>query len=185
MLRGFAEQLGDRIGRITPAGVITEFPVPNAFSAPFGIAAGPDGNLWFAEAGAPRIGRITPATHAEIAVYRRTTGEWFIRRARDRGLTQVAWGGPGLDVPVPGDYDGDGRTDLAVFRTTTAEWFILRSSDGVLRQVTFGGPGLDVPVPGDYDADGKADVAVFRKTTAEWFIVRSSDGAGPVLSRAW
>jgi hypothetical protein len=79
-------------------------------------------------------------------------------------------------VPVPGDYDGDGRTDLAVFRPPTAEWFILSSSDGGLTQVTFGGPGLDVPVPGDYDADGKADVAVFRTTTGEWFIVRSSDG---------
>ena len=41
---------GNKIGRITPAGVITEFPVPHGQRAlPDGIAAGPDGNLWFTE----------------------------------------------------------------------------------------------------------------------------------------
>ena len=36
-----------------------EFPVPTPFSSPVGIAAGPDGNLWFTELGANQIGRIT------------------------------------------------------------------------------------------------------------------------------
>ncbi len=58
----FAESAGttgsDRIGRITPAGTVTEFPVGR--SSPTGITAGPDGNLWFTEL-RDRIGRITPA----------------------------------------------------------------------------------------------------------------------------
>ena len=37
------------IGRITPAGVITEYRLPNPLSAPCEITAGPDGNLWFTE----------------------------------------------------------------------------------------------------------------------------------------
>src|SRR5262245_64901599 len=56
----FAETLADRIGRITPAGVVTQFSLP-FLSAPAEITAGPDGNLWFTEAGSSRIGRITPA----------------------------------------------------------------------------------------------------------------------------
>jgi streptogramin lyase len=40
-------------------GTITEFTVPTAGAAPWGIAAGPDGNLWFTESGAGKIGRIT------------------------------------------------------------------------------------------------------------------------------
>ena len=40
---------GNRIGRITTAGVITEFTVPTADSVPIGITAGPDGALWFTE----------------------------------------------------------------------------------------------------------------------------------------
>jgi streptogramin lyase len=54
------------IGRVTPGGAITEFPLaPNPANGPFGIAAGPDGNLWFTLSpqsdlpGNSAIGRIT------------------------------------------------------------------------------------------------------------------------------
>jgi virginiamycin B lyase len=50
-----------KIGRITTAGTVTEFATPAANSDPRGIAVGPDGNLWFAEAGGNNIGRITTA----------------------------------------------------------------------------------------------------------------------------
>ena len=57
----FTEQAGDRIGRITPRGVVTEFSAGlTPFSLASSITAGPDGNLWFTE-NAGRIGRITPA----------------------------------------------------------------------------------------------------------------------------
>jgi virginiamycin B lyase len=65
----FTEQSGDRIGRITPRGVLTEYSAGiTPFSNPTAIAAGPDGNLWFTEnagfSGASttgRIGQITPS----------------------------------------------------------------------------------------------------------------------------
>src|SRR5260370_37288280 len=45
----------------TPAALtITEFPLLSNDSGPSGITAGPDGNLWFTQAGG-KIGRITPA----------------------------------------------------------------------------------------------------------------------------
>src|SRR5262250_830471 len=41
---------------------VTEFPIPDTVTPrPEGITRGPDGNLWFAETLADRIGRITPA----------------------------------------------------------------------------------------------------------------------------
>ena len=43
---------------------ITEFAIPTANSDPSGITAGPDGNLWFTEADAGKIGEINPTTHA-------------------------------------------------------------------------------------------------------------------------
>lgn len=49
---------GNMIGRITPTGAITLFPLPDG-NWPSGITTGPDGNLWFADGDA--IGRITPA----------------------------------------------------------------------------------------------------------------------------
>src|SRR5438309_2064360 len=60
----FTESFGNQIGRITPAGVITEFPPlssPTSLSGPDSITVGPDGNLWFTEDSGNKIGRITPA----------------------------------------------------------------------------------------------------------------------------
>ena len=48
------------VHQASPAGSITEFPVPTANSHPIGIAAGPDGNLWFTEFDVNKIGRISP-----------------------------------------------------------------------------------------------------------------------------
>jgi virginiamycin B lyase len=56
----FTEHSGNKIGRITPAGVITEFPIPTRRSGPFGITAGPDGNLWFTETNGNKIGAFDP-----------------------------------------------------------------------------------------------------------------------------
>src|SRR5262245_5907799 len=40
---------------------VTEFPVPTPQSNLVGITRGPDGNMWFTDALAGKIGRITPA----------------------------------------------------------------------------------------------------------------------------
>ncbi len=84
----FTDLGGNKIGRITTAGKITEFAIPTVGSWPGGIAAGPDGALWFTEL-AGRIGRVTTAgaitefaspvisrfrlTHKVFAVGRRST----------------------------------------------------------------------------------------------------------------
>jgi hypothetical protein len=42
-------------------GAITEFRLPNPYSSPYRIAAGPDGAMWFTENGANRLGRVRVA----------------------------------------------------------------------------------------------------------------------------
>jgi virginiamycin B lyase len=56
----FTEFAANKIGKITPAGVVTEYSVPTANSGPYGIALGNDGNMWFTEANGNKIGTITP-----------------------------------------------------------------------------------------------------------------------------
>jgi streptogramin lyase len=50
---------GNRVGRITMDGEITEFPIPSREGSPINIAAGPDGNVWYTKGAA--LGRVTPA----------------------------------------------------------------------------------------------------------------------------
>ena len=50
---------GNRIGRLTVRGQVTEFDIPTADAVPLGIVRGKDGNLWFAERQGRAIGRIS------------------------------------------------------------------------------------------------------------------------------
>lgn len=52
----FVEPSNSAVGRITPAGIVTEFP---ADPGPEGVTAGPDGNLWYTYG--QGVGRMTPA----------------------------------------------------------------------------------------------------------------------------
>jgi len=45
------------LGRVTPSGTISEFPIP---AVPTSICSGPDGNVWFPESDAGRIARFVP-----------------------------------------------------------------------------------------------------------------------------
>lgn len=49
---------GNRVGRITMNGAVTEFPIPSAAGSPINIAVGPDRNVWFTKGSI--LGRVTP-----------------------------------------------------------------------------------------------------------------------------
>jgi predicted CoA-binding protein len=113
----------------------------------------------------------------ETAVFRRSTGRWYIINSYNGVQRSVSWGQKnGNDIPVPGDYDGDGKTDIAIFRPSNGNWYIISSSTGAQSSVQWGQSG-DVPVPGDYDGDGKTDKAVFRPSEGKWYFISSSTGA--------
>jgi sugar lactone lactonase YvrE len=75
------------IGMITPAGVVSEYPVPTASSGLQEITAGPDGNLWFTESAANQIGKITPAGVVnEYPVPTASSHPWGITAGPDGNL---------------------------------------------------------------------------------------------------
>ncbi len=81
------------------------------------------------------------------------------------------------DIPVNGDYDGDGRSDTSVYRPANGAWYRLNSSNGAFNAVQFG-IAEDKPVVGDYDADGIFDLAVFRPSSGIWYLLKSTEGFG-------
>jgi virginiamycin B lyase len=84
----FTESNGNKIGRITLDGVITEFPVPTAGSGPYGICLGPDKNIWFTERFADKIGRLVPSTGVitEFPVPTAFSQPWEIAPGADGNL---------------------------------------------------------------------------------------------------
>jgi hypothetical protein len=111
---------------------------------------------------------------SDLAVWRPSNGVWHVTRSNDQSYSASQFGGAQFgDVVVPGNYDGDKRTDQAVFRNGI--WYIQNSSNGAVQITQFGLPG-DKPVQGDYDGDGKTDIAVWRESNNVWYVLRSSDG---------
>jgi len=117
------------------------------------------------------IANFDSDTKSDISVFRPSTGFWYALTSGEQGFQVIQYGQNG-DIPVPGDYDGDGKTDQAVLRSSTGTFFIRKSSGG-FQQTQFGQSG-DIPVPGDYDGDLKTDIALWRPSTGVWYILGSS-----------
>ncbi len=107
----FTEQLGKKIGRITPGGVITEFPIPGTLVSPKQITAGPDGNVWFTDF--ISVGRITPdgsITRFQIPSSSLPEGItsgpdgniWITMSSRDFQIARVTPSGGITEFQVPG-----------------------------------------------------------------------------------
>ncbi len=84
------------------------------------------------------------------------------------------------DIPVVGDFDGNGIYDLAVYRNGT--WYTdtthTRTADA--SPLSFGGVSGDVPLAGDFDGDGISDLVIYRNGT--WYIRSSKTGATTTMT---
>lgn len=102
------------VGRITPAGAATEYPLPGGATDPFGLAVGPDAGIWFAQAVGNTIGRITTAGPPSITALGGLTAAsrpeyitqgaqntlWFTERDGNR-IGRISGIDAGIDIPEP------------------------------------------------------------------------------------
>ena len=121
---------------------------------------------------------------ATPGLYRRSTGQAFLRNANTTGVADVTFmfGNPG-DVPLAGDFDGDGCDSLSIYRPGEARFHIidrLGTDGGGLgpadRSYSFGDHG-DVPFVGDWDGDG-TDSAGLRRPSDGFVYLRNGQATG-------
>jgi hypothetical protein len=90
----------------------------------------------------------------------------------------------GSEVPLVGDFNGDGKADLATFtRGTTGDVFVALSTGN-----GFNGTGWkwhdafcfgsETPLVGDFNGDGRDDIATFTRGTTGDVFVALSTGSG-------
>jgi len=93
---------------------------------------------------------------------------WFAPGTASASAFQIYFGATS-DIPVPGDYDGDGKTDAVIYRPASGLWYGPRTGAAqIVIQMTLGQAG-DIPIPGDYDGDGDTDPAIYRPSSGLFF----------------
>jgi len=116
-----------------------------------------------------------PHLHFEERLNDKDVTPWFHGAAFVLGTTQQSQNCP--DVPLAGNFVGDGIAELAVFDRSTASFQISQPTGPIV--VTFG-LATDTPVVGDWNGDGVTDVGV-RRSSDRTFYLNTPTGLVPVV----
>ncbi|UCE42956.1 MAG: VCBS repeat-containing protein [Candidatus Aminicenantes bacterium] len=97
-------------------------------------------------------------TMPDLTIFRSSNSMWYVAGVKAWSVTAEKG-----DIPVPGDYDGDGMAYRAMYTPSTSTWHT------ELGDIVYGTEG-DIPVPADYNNDGFTDIAVFRPSNGIWYV---------------
>jgi hypothetical protein len=137
----------------------------------------------------PVAGKWTSAGSDRLGVFRPSTGYWYLdkngdgsvgscRRDQCEYLSVYANG----DLPVVGDWNGNGISELGLFRPSTGQWFLDKNGNKSWngcnkdRCVDLYGAPADLPVVGDWSGSGRSAIGVLRPSTGEWFLDYNNNG---------
>ncbi|NNC91642.1 MAG: hypothetical protein HKN80_04035, partial [Acidimicrobiia bacterium] len=113
-----------------------------------------------------------------------SSGYLYLRNANSFGVADIAifYGIP-EDMPLCGDWDGDGLETIGIFRPSSAT-FYLRNSNSLGfadSEFRFGQTG-DIPLAGDWFGSGHDSAAVYRPSTGMLYLADGRNGLGNVIA---
>jgi hypothetical protein len=117
---------------------------------------------------------------SKVGIWRPGTGRFYLdvngSGTWDAGIDAITVPfGVAIDLPVTGDWNGDGQSDAGVWRPSTGRFYLDANGNGTwdpgvdVITVPFGVP-TDLPVTGDWDSDGDTDVGVWRPSTGRFYL---------------
>jgi len=162
-----------------------------ALSTGTGFGAGLKWHDWFCIGNEiPMVGDFNGDGKDDLATLLRDTGANTARGDVFVALSTGTGFGPGVkwhdwfcignEIPLAGDFNGDGKDDLATFTRGSAGDVYVAVSTGTSfsgqgnKWHDYFGIGNEIPMAGDFNADGKTDIAVFAHDT------KTGDGRGDV-----
>ncbi|MEP7286022.1 MAG: choice-of-anchor Q domain-containing protein [Chloroflexota bacterium] len=111
-----------------------------------------------------------------IGMYHPATGTFNMRNTNTSGVPDLSIGfGASTDIPIAGDWNGDGIDTVGVYRPSTGQFLLTDfSTPGapITYNFTLGSPG-DLPMVGDWDGNGVDGVGVFRPTNGLIYLKNS------------
>jgi len=113
-----------------------------------------------------------PPSGMSLPAYRTGSGNFF-RDSLTSGAATSSFGfGNAGDVPLWGDWNGDGTPSIGVFRPSNRTFYLSNDNKTAAIVVTIGNAG-DLPAAGDFDGNGTDSIALFRPSTGQWFITNN------------
>ena len=99
-------------------------------------------------------------------------GQWHLRNEAG-AVTSFYFGNPG-DVPIMGDWDGDGIDTPGMYRQSDGFVYLRNSNTQGVADIKFffGNPG-DLPIAGDFNNDGFDTVSIYRPPNQTFYIINA------------
>jgi subtilisin family serine protease len=125
-----------------------------------------------------------------VGMFRPGDKAWYLRNTNSSGATDVSFGFSfehPAEVPLTGDWNGDGIDTIGIYRPGTGQFLLRNSSSAGPADLSFtytqSNPA-QIPVAGDWNGDGIDTIGLYVPVVGAWsegegvFHLRNSNSAG-------
>jgi PKD repeat protein/peptidoglycan/xylan/chitin deacetylase (PgdA/CDA1 family) len=94
--------------------------------------------------------------------------------------TEFSWGKQPGDIPITGDWNGDGVTKTGIFRVG-GHWYLDTNNNGTWdgslpdKEFSWGKQPGDIPITGDWNGDNITETGIFR-AGGHWYLDMNNNG---------